>query len=131
MTLFCYQLGWFAHPIFHRDGNYPPIMIDTINNRSKAESRLWSRLPTLSRPRQRGDPIASDFFGLNYYTSRIVSLANRDDSVPPSMQKDAQFNVTVDPLWHRAKSTWLYSVPVGLGDLLRFKLMTHLFQICI
>jgi len=38
-------MGWFAHPIFK--GDYPPVMREYIDRKSKAEGRTESRLPTL------------------------------------------------------------------------------------
>ena len=42
-TLFDY--GWFGHPVFHESHDYPQIMKDRIQERSKQEGRTISRLP--------------------------------------------------------------------------------------
>lgn len=43
-----FQCGLYGHPIFSRTGGYPPIMVDSIAELSKAEGRAWSRLPYMS-----------------------------------------------------------------------------------
>lgn len=114
------QLGWFAAPIFSSIGNYPSLMIEQINKNSEREGRTWSRLPTFSEKwvdKIRG---SADFLGLNYYTSRYVDLIDEPSGVNPSYSGDMQLNLTVKPEWKQSASNYLYSVPQGLGDILRY-----------
>lgn len=46
-----------------------------------------------------------DFFGLNHYTSYLIN--NKGE-------------ITVDPNWVQATSTWLYDVPFGIYNILAF-----------
>lgn len=41
------KCGQFAHPLFI-SGDYPPLMREVIDRRSKNEGRAWSRLPVMT-----------------------------------------------------------------------------------
>lgn len=116
---FLEQLGWFANPIFSREGGYPTVMREQIDSNSSLEGRNHSRLPIFSDfwiEQIRG---SSDFFGLNYYTSRCVELLKTPTGVNPSYERDTLINQTVKPEWTQSTALHIYSVPSGLGDLLR------------
>lgn len=42
---FAFNCGWLTHPIFSKDGDYPPIMKKIIRKRSRLEGLQKSRLP--------------------------------------------------------------------------------------
>lgn len=94
-------------------------MISQIANNSVHEGRSRSRLPTFSNEwiyKIRG---SADFFGLNYYTSRVLTLPNEPIGTNPSIERDRIYEWKIKPEWKQAESVWLYSVPQGLGDVLR------------
>lgn len=117
-----FETGWFAHPIYSKNGGYPKVMIDEINSRSKKEGRPWSRLPEMSKELKKYIRGTADFLGYNYYTSRFVELddSEYDPSKVPSWQSDTRIKTSVDPNWKRAKSSWLYSVPDGIRGLMNW-----------
>lgn len=95
-------------------------MTAQIASNSIREGRDWSRLPALSEQwiaTMRG---SADFLGLNYYTSRYVDVLKEPSGPIPSHERDSMLKSTVSSEWKRAKSSWLYAVPSGLGDILRF-----------
>lgn len=114
-----FQVGWLAHPIFSPAGGYPPVMQTVINSNSIREGRSWSRLPTLTSKWKDIIRGSADFFGLNYYTSRYVELASQPHGPNPSWERDTGLTNHVRPEWKQSRSKWLYSVPQGLGDILR------------
>lgn len=42
------QLGWVLHPIFSEEGDYPPLMKETVAKNSISEGRFRSRLPAFT-----------------------------------------------------------------------------------
>lgn len=95
-------------------------MVEDIVSNSIREGRPWSRLPYMSHAQKQSIKGTADFFGLNYYTSRYVKVAEKPQGHQPSWEYDANLEYGVDPTWKRARSKWLYSVPQGLRDLLRW-----------
>lgn len=114
-----FSLGWLAHPIFSAKGDYPQVMITQIAKNSENEGRLWSRLPEFSPKWIEKIRGSSDFFGLNYYTSRYVEVPVEPIGDNPSIVRDRMYERIVKPEWVQSASDWLYSVPQGLGDILR------------
>lgn len=98
------------------------MMVDEINARCKLEGRNISRLPEMDDATKALVRGSADFFGLNYYTSRILEVVRSKPSPneEPAWFKDAQSVIKVDRKWKRGKSEWLYSVPSGLRNLLKW-----------
>lgn len=95
-------------------------MIQQIANNSKHEGQSWSRLPTFSKEWVHKIRGSADFLGLNYYTSRYIEVPSKPTGVNPSHARDKNFIELVKPEWKRGASDWLYSVPQGLADVLRY-----------
>lgn len=94
-------------------------MITQVASNSIREGRSWSRLPEFSEKWIKTIRGSADFLGLNYYTSRYVESIKEAEGTKPSYYSDALLKFSVKPEWERGGSTWLYSVPSGIGDLLR------------
>lgn len=45
----CIQIGWVLHPIFSKEGDYPPLMKERVDRNSIAEGRFHSRLPSFTQ----------------------------------------------------------------------------------
>lgn len=116
-----FQLGWFANPIYSEaGGGYPEIMVKSIEENSFRENRTRSRLPFMDEATKKFLLGSADFFGLNYYTSRLVEM----ETIPisePTYANDFGVRVSVNDEWMTAPANkWLYSVPEGLRQLLNW-----------
>ncbi|XP_039966438.1 myrosinase 1-like [Bactrocera tryoni] len=116
-----FYLGWFAHPIFSKSGNYPQIMIDRIGNFSKQQGFTRSRLPEYTEEeiiRIRG---TADFFGLNTYTTSRVTFNDQNNTANfpvPSFSHDMGVVEDQDPNWPDTQSSVFKVVPSGMYSLL-------------
>lgn len=105
------------HPILK--GDYPPVMRRLIDASSRREGRAFSRLPKFTLKEVAEINGTADYFAPNYYTSRLLTEANRTETANSSFWDDMHLELTVDPKWPHAKNGWLYSVPEGLKGVLR------------
>lgn len=94
-------------------------MVTQVASNSIREGRSWSRLPAFSEKWIETIRGSADFLGLNYYTSRYVESIKAPVGRTPSYYSDSLLKFSVKPEWKRGESSWLYSVPSGIGDLLR------------
>ncbi|GAB0098174.1 Glycoside hydrolase family 1 [Sergentomyia squamirostris] len=118
-----FYIGWFAHPIFSTTGNYPQVMIDRIDALSALQGFPRSRLPKFTPEEVERIKGTSDFFGINTYTTCLVTKNDRNNSVGhrvPSFQHDMNTVESKDPLWPVAASPWLHVVPYGMYKLLHW-----------
>lgn len=96
-------------------------MIDRISAASKLQGLKRSRLPQFTPEeidRIRG---TSDFFGINSYTTVLVSRNDRNNSANfaiPSFEHDMGVVQEQDPSWPTSGSEWLRPVPYGMYQLL-------------
>lgn len=109
-----FELGVYAAPFFK--GGWPDVVKEMVDKFSEEEGRTWSRLPHYDEETIAYVKGTSDFFGLNYYTSRLIE-ATENPSKRPFIMDDPRSVSSVDPSWPYS-SDWLYSVPNGLRDLL-------------
>lgn len=113
-------MGWWAHPIFSKSGDYPEIMKNRIGNLSKAENFSSSRLPQFVENEIRFIQGSFDFFGLNHYSSWLVSDTRIPVNAPFSHWKDVSVSMQQDPKWKPSAATWLKVVPWGFRKLLNW-----------
>lgn len=111
-----------GNPIFK--GDYPAVMRHRIDFNSRYEGRSWSRLPKLSSQWIKYINGTADFFSLNYYTARLATELNNEnaqneDIEIPSWAYDLHLSESVSYVWKQSQLKWLYSVPQGMGDILR------------
>lgn len=94
-------------------------MIDEIGNKSMQECYPWSRLPAFTEEEKKSLIGSADFLALNYYTSRMIA-PRTEKTFGESFENDVGVDYIVHNSWTRGKSSWLYSVPKGLEDLLKW-----------
>lgn len=83
-----FHLGYYAHPIFHSDGNYPQVLIDRVANRSYAEGFRRSRLPSFTSEEVNMLRGSADYLGLNHYSSNSAYYVDEIDIGEPSYYND-------------------------------------------
>ncbi|XP_054261404.1 myrosinase 1-like [Macrosteles quadrilineatus] len=113
-----FEIGVFAHPIFSRRGDYPRLVKERVDSHSSKEGRATSRLPRFTTEEIKQIRGSYDFFGLNHYTSSLVSAA--EEGANPSFMRDTGAVLGYDPNWPTARSAWLKVVPYGLRGVLNY-----------
>nr|XP_015214622.1 PREDICTED: lactase-phlorizin hydrolase [Lepisosteus oculatus] len=113
-----FMLGWFAHPLFV-NGDYPEILKKQIEQKNQeCPQKELARLPLFTEAEKLKIKGAADFFGLNHYTSRLISSSPKVCNPGPHNVGD--FKEDVDPSWPKTASPWIFSVPWGIRRLLNF-----------
>ncbi|XP_972032.1 myrosinase 1-like [Tribolium castaneum] len=113
-----FQFGWFAHPLVF--GNYPQVMIDRIEERSKKEGFKTSRLPEFTKKEIDEIKGTFDFIGLNHYTSTLAKWREDIAIGKPESSKDLSVSVSKDSSWEGSASSWLKVVPWGLRKIAKW-----------
>ena len=112
------QFGRYTNPIFSENGDYPQVMRDAIDQKSKDQGRAFSRLPKFTAEEVQMLKGSADFLALNYYSSGYVIPINFWNIDP--LHHDSETAGFSDPDWKVARSSWLFQVPQGLYDLLNW-----------
>jgi len=112
-----FKLGWFAHPIYV-NGDYPEVMKEMVAEKSAAQNLTDSRLPEFSEDDKERIVGTHDYFGLNHYTTQLITNCPSDGG--PSYDDDKEACESADPDWPTACSSWLKVVPWGMRKLLNF-----------
>ncbi|CAG0888728.1 unnamed protein product [Darwinula stevensoni] len=114
---FQFHLGWFAHPIFSKEGNYPGIMMDRIAMNSAMQGYNYSRLPSFNLDEIQFIKGSADFLGLNSYGTTLVS--DDPDTVKrgPSYTNDSKVIKQANPYWETTPMGWQF-YPDALKEIL-------------
>ncbi|KAL0895035.1 hypothetical protein ABMA27_013502 [Loxostege sticticalis] len=115
-----FEWGQYAHPIFSKTGDFPPVMKERIAAKSAAQGFKRSRLPEFTPEEVEIVRGSADFFGLNHYTTNMVykneSLNGYYDV--PSYYDDMEAKLYQPNHWSAGASFWLKDVPWGFYNLL-------------
>ncbi|XP_013137877.1 PREDICTED: myrosinase 1-like [Papilio polytes] len=113
-----YMTGMYSHPIYSKDGGWPPELEKIIAENSKKQGFVRSRLPPFSKEEIDLIKGTYDYYGMNYYTSRMVRKAKDGESFGSWPLQDGAVELgavmTVKPDWRKAASMWLWSYAPGL-----------------
>lgn len=110
-------LGWFAHPVYV-DGDYPEVMKRQVYNASMAQGLSASRLPEFTAAEKARIKGTSDFFGLNHYTTNMVTSAEEGPST--DYFSDRKIRDFKDPSWTLTGSSWHRVVPWGIRKMVNW-----------
>lgn len=113
------NFGWYANAIFSKNGDYPSILRERVDQFSEEEGFTRSRLPYFTQEEIEMIRGSHDFFGLNHYTSRVVTNDDGDQG-RPSHEHDVGTRGEIDPKWEPSAADWLYVVPWGLRKTLEW-----------
>ncbi|VVC29506.1 Glycosyl hydrolases family 1, N-terminal conserved site,Glycoside hydrolase family 1,Glycoside [Cinara cedri] len=110
-----FERGIFSHPIYI--GDFPPVVREWVDKKSKKEGRPWSTLPKFTKDEIILIKGTADFYAMNHYSSRLVTRGI--DPNPQKFNVDAEYITSVDPSWPTSPfAPWIYVVPSGLRQLL-------------
>ncbi|XP_038220068.1 myrosinase 1-like [Zerene cesonia] len=113
------RLGLYAHPVFSENGDYPETVRKRINELSIIQGYKRSRLPVFTQEEIKLLKGSSDFFGINHYTSALMSSCPMQENWPvPSIDHDLGVFMETDPSWPIYASDWLAVYPPGFRKLL-------------
>ncbi|CAG4979423.1 unnamed protein product [Parnassius apollo] len=120
------HVGWYAHPIYSAEGNYPPELIKLVDEKSRLQNYSRSRLPKFTTEEIAYIRGTADFLGLNHYTTYLLSMADKEVGSIPSHENDVGIVRVQDPKWpSKSSSTWLKVVPFGFRRLLQWLTKTY------
>lgn len=109
LLIVCRQLGWFANPIFHEDGDYPEVMKKFVAVKSSREGFPRSRLPVFTQDEIDYIRGTADFLGLNFYTTFLIKDAGEGygEDVIFEDSKDSRTIAYQKDEWPKSYAVWL------------------------
>lgn len=115
-----FNYGWFAHPIYSDDGDYPRVMRDAVAEKSAKQGFPRSRLPVLTKYWIDLIKGTADFVAVNTYTS-FVSSPKEFESDEPSWTSDIGASMTNDGQgWPESGCFWHKENPKEFGNMFRW-----------
>ncbi|KAJ8715713.1 hypothetical protein PYW07_010195 [Mythimna separata] len=116
------EWGLYAHPIFSSEGGFPKEFSEKVAAKSAQQGYARSRMPEFTEEENAFVRGASDFFGVNHYTAKMVSATQyKEDAPVPSFMDDMDVGQFALPEWPVGASSWLMLVPNSI-----YNTLTHL-----
>ncbi|XP_021358662.1 lactase-phlorizin hydrolase-like, partial [Mizuhopecten yessoensis] len=113
-----FHFGWFVNPVLN-NGDYPDVMKWQIGNKSVIQNLTHSRLPEFTSEEKQYLKGATDFVGLNFYTSNLAEY-HLDDTYKRDYYSDMDVSLSKDPSWLGSGSSWLKVTPFGIRRMLNW-----------
>lgn len=102
-----FSLGWYANPIFSKNGDYPNIIKERVEERSLIEGLETTRLPTFTQEEIDYIRGSADFFALSHFTSYIAHNEKEASYNESSFSNDVRVKVVEHYLAGSSASDWL------------------------
>ncbi|XP_030752209.1 myrosinase 1-like [Sitophilus oryzae] len=106
-----FNYGWFADPIVF--GDYPDLMRQRVDERSKLQNLTESRLPTFTDEEKAELKGSYDFLTINMYTTDLAKWRDDDPVGDPSIYDDTGVTTYQPDDWEKTVSNWFKVVPWG------------------
>ncbi|XP_075985440.1 myrosinase 1-like [Anticarsia gemmatalis] len=109
--------GRYCHAVYSKEGGWPPVVEENVAKFGRKIGYTRTRLPPFTKEEIELVRGTYDYFGLNYYTTRLVRPSYPGESVNPSVffsviDVDAVFDI--DPDWRNGLNKLLPIHPIGL-----------------
>lgn len=117
-TAFDFTVGWFAHPIFSEEGDYPDVMLSQVSENSDAEGLFRSRLPYADNETIEYVQGTADFLAISHFTTYLIEPAQNPIGPDPSWIRDSRILPSQDASWPSSGFPVLKVVPWGLRKVL-------------
>ncbi|XP_028036754.1 myrosinase 1-like [Bombyx mandarina] len=106
--------GRYSHPVYSKEGGWPPSLEKHLEEVGRRKGFNKSVLPPFTK--EEIDLIRGtyDYYGMNFYTSRLVRKARPGESIgawPLSGAPDFDAAFEKDPSWVAGYSSWFYVTP--------------------
>nr|XP_022915096.1 myrosinase 1-like [Onthophagus taurus] len=113
------ELGWFAHPIFSKEGDYPPELAKQLEMFAQRQQMTTFKLPDFPKDEVELIRGSADFIGLSHFISKIC------DGSRPNINQEGNHFFGIDFCTeHRTPRptgvSWVNPVPWGIKNLLKW-----------
>ncbi|XP_072388500.1 myrosinase 1-like [Diabrotica undecimpunctata] len=92
-----FEFGLYAHPIFF--GDWPQVVKDRVNYRSKMENYPESRLPEFTVEEMKYINRTADYVAFNFYNTKLIKDIDEASFDTTSFDNDLRVKEDVDPRW--------------------------------
>ncbi|XP_072948168.1 myrosinase 1-like [Epargyreus clarus] len=111
------SVGLHSHPIYSKEGGWPPVIEEYIAKKSKEEGYARSRLPEFTPEEIELVKGTYDFYALNYYTGGTIRKARDGETIDPwplSGLPELEAVIEKRPEWKKSEVYWFSVYPEGL-----------------